>query len=136
MRRGSYNVRCMSIFLSGYYKIVTFIFVVLTCMLTLPRLSPVIFIKLPAPSPTYDCDDAAMAMYHHFNDFGIESTPVIGNLDMTGEKYNDSNHVWLLVKSGNREIAYDWGFPRLDRQHYEGYPISIDYLTYAMSKDR
>ncbi|HUT68649.1 MAG TPA: hypothetical protein VMW86_08910 [Dehalococcoidales bacterium] len=104
--------------------------------MTLPRLSPVIFPALPEPSPNFDCDDGALDMYRHFQGMGIESVPIVGNLDMDGEEYMESNHVWLLVKSGDKEIAYDWGIPRFDRQHYEGYTISLDYLLYAVAEDK
>jgi hypothetical protein len=125
----------MGLFSSGFYKIVTFVFVALTVVLTLPRLSPVIFPRLSEPSPAFDCDDATLAMYRYFQGLGIESTPIVGNLDLEGEDYDKSNHVWLLVKSGDKEIAYDWGLPRFDRQHYEGYTISLDYLLYAVNED-
>jgi hypothetical protein len=125
----------MGFFSSGFYKIVTFVFVALTVTLTLPRLSPVIFPRLSEPSPAFDCDDATLAMYRYFQGLGIESTPIVGNLDLEGEDYDQSNHVWLLVKSGDKEIAYDWGLPRFDRQHYEGYTISLDYLLYAVNED-
>jgi hypothetical protein len=125
----------MSAFSSGYFKIVTFIFVALSVALTLPRFSPVLFPRLSEPSPAFDCDDAALAMYRHFRNLGIESTPIVGNLNIKGEAYEDSNHVWLLVKSGDKEIAYDWGIPRFDRQHYEGYTISLDYLLSAVAED-
>jgi hypothetical protein len=120
---------------SGFYKIVTFVFVALTVTLTLPRLSPVNFPRLAEPSTAFDCDDATLAMYRYFQGLGIESTPIVGNLDLEGEDYDKSNHVWLLVKSGDKEIAYDWGLPRFDRQHYEGYTISLDYLLYAVNED-
>ena len=107
----------------------------LTVVLTLPRFSPVVFMSLPEPSPTFDCDDAALAMYRHFQSLGIESTPIVGNLDIEGEEYEKSNHVWLLVESGDKEIAFDWGLPRFDRQHYEGYTISLDYLLEAVAED-
>jgi hypothetical protein len=119
----------------GYFKILTFVFLALTVVLTLPRFSPVLFPRLPAPSPAYDCDDATLAMYRYFQGLGIESIPIVGNLDIEGEDYAQSNHVWLLVKSGDREIAYDWGLPRFDRQHYEGYTITLDYLLYAVGED-
>jgi len=93
-------------------------------------------IALPVPSDTFDCDDSALAMYNYFHGLGIEATPIIGNLKMDGEAYADSNHVWLMVKSGGWEIAYDWGTPRLDRQHYEGYPISLEMLLSAVEQDR
>ena len=125
----------MGFFSSGFYKILTFVFITLTVVLTLPRLSPVIFPRISEPSPAFDCDDATLAMYRYFQSLGIESTPIVGNLDLEGEDYDKSNHVWLLVKSGDKEIAYDWGLPRFDRQHYEGYTISLDYLLYAVNED-
>jgi hypothetical protein len=75
-------------------------------------------------------------MYRHFQNLGIDSTPIVGNLDMQGEEYMDCNHVWLLVSSGDRQIAYDWGIPKFDSQHYEGYTISLDYLLYAVAQDQ
>jgi hypothetical protein len=125
----------MRFFSGGFFKIITFVFMALTVVLTLPRLSPALFPPLPGPSPAYDCDDATLAMYRYFQDLGIDSTPIVGNLDVEGEEYVESNHVWLLVKSGDKEIAYDWGLPRFDRQHYEGYTISLDYLLYAVAED-
>jgi hypothetical protein len=74
-------------------------------------------------------------MYREFERLGIEATPIVGDLDKSGEAYMDCNHVWLLVKSGDKEIAYDWGTPRFDSQHYEGYTISLDYLLYAVNQD-
>jgi len=126
----------MGILSAGIFKIVAFMFITLAVMVTLPRLSPVIFPALPGPSPTFDCDDGTLDMYRHFQGLGIESEPIVGNLDMDGEEYMESNHVWLLVKSGDRNIAYDWGIPRFDRQHYEGYTISLDYLLYAVAEDK
>jgi len=93
-------------------------------------------IALPESSDTFDCDDSALAMYTYFHGLGIEATPIIGNLKMDGEAYMDSNHVWLMVRSGGWEIAYDWGTPRLDRQHYEGYEISLEQLLAAVAQDR
>jgi len=93
-------------------------------------------IAVSEPSATYDCDDSALAMYNYFQDLGIEAAPFIGNLKMDGEAYADSNHVWLMVRSGGWEIAYDWGTPRLDRQHYEGYEISLEQLLAAVAQDR
>ena len=120
----------------GILKILTFVLVTVAVMATLPRLNTVIFPSLQEPSDTYDCDDGTLAMYRHFESHGIESTPIIGNLDLDGEDYMESNHVWLLVKAGDRDIAYDWGIPRFDSQHYEGYPITLDYLIYAVEEDR
>ena len=99
------------------------------------QLNPVLFPAVGEPTAAYDCDDNTLAMYRHFEELGIESTPVVGNLDMTGESYLQSNHVWLLVGSGPNKIAYDWGTPRLDRQHYEGFKIDLDYLLYVVQQD-
>jgi len=126
----------MGIISGGIFKILTFVFIILAVVTVLPRLSTVIFPSLPEPSDTFDCDDGTLEMYRHFEGLGIESTPIVGNLDMQGEEYMECNHVWLLVKSGDRNIAYDWGIPRLDRQHYEGYTISLDYLLYAVEEDK
>ena len=126
----------MGYFSGGILKIVAFVFISLAVVLTLPRFNPVLFPHVGEPSATYDCDDSALEMYRQFQARGIEATPIVGNLDMNGEAYLESNHVWLLVRSGDREIAYDWGTPRFDRQHYEGYTISLDYLLYAVAEDR
>jgi hypothetical protein len=130
-----YNETGMKLFSKGYFKITAFVFIALMLMLTLPRLNRVAFPPVAEPSPFYDCDDATLTMYRHFRELGIESTPIVGNLDIEGEAYEMSDHVWLLVKSGDIEIAYDWGLPRFDRQHYEGYTISLDYLLYAVEED-
>ncbi len=125
----------------GYFsrklvKLFTITFVCLFVGMTLLRLSSMFFPQVPSPSATFDCDDSALAMYRHFQGLGIASTPIIGNLKMTGEAYAQSDHVWLLVKSAGLEIAYDWGTPRFDRQHYEGYKISLDYLLQAVQQDQ
>jgi hypothetical protein len=126
----------MRSYLSGILKIAAFILAAIAVLVTLPRFSPVLFPPVSEPSSTYDCDDDTLQMYREFERAGIESTPIIGNLNMSGEAYMECNHVWLLVKSGDKEIAYDWGTPRFDRQHYEGYTISLDYLLYAVNQDK
>jgi hypothetical protein len=98
-------------------------------------LNPVLYPAVGSPAPAYDCDDDTLAMYRHFEELGIESTPVVGNLELTGKTYLQCNHVWLLVGSGPNKIAYDWGTPRLDRQHYEGFKINLDYLLYVVQQD-
>jgi hypothetical protein len=120
----------------GLLKIAAFILASLAVLLALPHFSPVLFPPVTEPSAAFDCDDATLQMYRYFQDRGIESTPIIGNLKMNGEKYMECNHVWLLVKSGDKEIAYDWGTPRFDRQHYEGYTISLEYLLQAVKEDK
>jgi hypothetical protein len=120
----------------GLFKVVIFILIAMAVVLGLPQLNTVLFPVVGEPSATYDCDDAALDMYRHFEQLGIESTPVVGNLEMTGETYIQSNHVWLLVKSGDKLIAYDWGKPRFDKQHFEGYKIELDYLLYVVQQDK
>jgi hypothetical protein len=106
---------------------------ILVAVLTFSRPSS---IELPKGSSTFDCDDATLAMYQYFLSHSIKSTLIIGNLKMDGESYMESNHVWLLVKTVYGEIAYDWGTPRFDRQHYEGYRISLDVLLGAVEQDK
>jgi hypothetical protein len=125
----------MRYFSEGFFKIITFVFLALAVLLTLPRLSQAVFPQVQDASVTYDCDDATLDMYRQFQANGISATPIVGNLDMDNEDYENSNHVWLLVKSGDKEIAYDWGVPRFDRQHYEGYTISLDSLLEAIAAD-
>jgi hypothetical protein len=117
-------------------KISLFALFILTITLALVHLYTIVFPVVPGPSASFDCDDDTLAMYRHFQSLGIDATPIIGNLDMSEEKYLECNHVWLLVKSGHMNIAYDWGLPRFDRQHYEGYPISLDYLLHAVEQDK
>jgi hypothetical protein len=126
----------MAFFFRNLSKILSFLFIVVVVGLTFPRLSSIVFPSVPGPSPTFDCDDSTLVMYRHFQSLGIECTPIIGNLKMTGESYMESDHAWLLVKSGDLEIAYDWGTPRFDKQHYEGYPITLDLLLSAVEHDQ
>ncbi len=122
------------------YRRMTYIFalfpVILCLGLVIAQLISMGFPEVPSRSANFDCDDSTLAMYRHFQSLGIESTPIIGNLKMSDEPYAESNHVWLLVKNGGMEIAYDWGTPRFDRQHYEGYTINLDYLLQAVQQDR
>ena len=120
---------------SGILKIVIFISVVFSIITALPRLSPVLYPDVPEPGPTFDCDDGTLYMYRYFQSLGIESTPILGNLYAEGEDFLECNHVWLLVESGGKNIAYDWGEPRFDKQHYEGYVINLEYLLYAVADD-
>lgn len=126
----------MESFNRGILKIAVFIAVCLVVLAIFPRFSPVLYPPLPKPSAEFDCDDGALTMYYHFQRLGLESTPVIGNLNLNGEKYMECNHVWLLVQSGDKAIAYDWGEPKFDSQHYEGYAITLADLLYAVDEDR
>lgn len=117
-------------------KLAVFVFLTAAVTLVLLRLNPVLFPDVPGPSEGFDCDDSTLVMYEHFQKHGIESWPIIGNLDEEEETFGESNHVWLLVDFGGKKIAYDWGLPRLDKQHYEGYIISLDKLMLAVDYDR
>ena len=130
-----YNFNVVSCFASGILKIVIFISVAFSIITALPRLSPVLYPDVPEPSHIFDCDDGTLYMYQYFQSLGIESTPILGNLYAEGEEFLECNHVWLLVKSGGKNIAYDWGEPRFDKQHYEGYTINLEYLLYAVADD-
>lgn len=125
----------MGYFRPGLIKVIATAFIVTGVAALALLAGPVVFPRLPAPSETFDCDDGALAMYRHFRDAGIEARPVIGNLELDDEGYLDCNHVWLLVRFGEHEIAYDWGLPRLDSQHYQGYEISLDELLAAVAAD-
>ncbi len=113
-----------------------FIAVCLLVLAILPKMSPVLYPPVPPPSDSFDCDDSTLTMYRHFESLGIESTPFVGNLDLEDEEFTECNHVWLLVKAEEHDIAYDWGEPHFDNQHYEGYSITLDDLLYAVEQDR
>ena len=107
-------------------------------LMLVPIVNPV-FTSIPVvktPSAKYDCDDAALDLYKHFKQIGIPAIPIVGNLDLSGETFIQCNHVWLLVKINNQSVAYDWGQPRFDLQHFEGFEIDSDYLDYAVQTDK
>ena len=120
----------------GLVKIAMFAAACIIVVAALPKLNPLIYPDTPFPSDEFDCDDSTLSMYRHFQQVGIEATPIMGNLNMDGEKFMESDHVWLMVKSGDNIIAYDWGEPRFDRQHYEGYPVSLETLLQAVAEDK
>ncbi len=117
-------------------KLAGFVFLKTAVTLVLLRLNPVLFPDVSGPSETFDCDDGALAMYEHFQKQGIESWPIIGNLEKEEESFGESNHVWILVDFGGKKLAYDWGLPHLDKQHYEGYIIGVDKLLLAVDYDK
>ena len=126
----------MLYFSRGLVKIMIFLAACFIVLTALPKMSQVFYLPLPAPSEEFDCDDSALFMYQHFQQLGIEATPIIGNLKMNGEDFMESDHVWLIVEYGEHTIAYDWGLPRFDRQHYEGYAIDLDTLLVAVAEDK
>jgi hypothetical protein len=125
----------MGYFGTGWKRIPACGLAALVVTLALAGVGWVLLPRVPAASAAYDCDDGALAMYRHFRSLGIAARPIIGNLDRDGEAFSESNHVWLLVNILGRDIAYDWGRPRFDAQHYEGYGITLDDLLTAVAAD-
>jgi hypothetical protein len=123
-------------YLARYFRTSLIFFMALAVLLGLPQLNAFSLPLVSAPSANYDCDDETLDMYRYFTSLGLTCIPVVGNLDISGESYSQSNHVWLVVKSGGKFTAYDWGQPRYDKQHYEGYKITYDYLLYAVRQDQ
>jgi len=126
----------MEYYKCGILKIIMFLAACTIVLTALPRLSPILYPPVPAPSAEFDCDDGTLSMYRHFQQLGIETTPIFGNLNLNDEDFMETDHVWLMVKSGDNAIAYDWGVPRFDSQHYEGYPVDLDTLLYAVEEDK
>lgn len=100
----------------------------------LPVVTKLLF-AMPAPSAGFDCDDATLWMYDRLSAAGFPVTPVVGDLAVSGETYEELNHVWLLVDLGWLSLAFDWGTPWLDRQHYEGYPVTRERLLEFVAMD-
>lgn len=92
-------------------------------------------IDMPEPSETFDCDDSTLYMMQYFSDKGNDVYPVMGNLEMEYERPQDCNHAWLMVKLLGAWIAYDWGSPQTDNQHYEYYQLTKEQLVKAVQAD-
>jgi hypothetical protein len=101
---------------------------------------------VPRPSATWDCDDDALYMFDYFRKTWCASegrkisiVAVIGNLDIENEdvlKF-ESDHVWVILSmDGEYWIAYDWGEPCFDSQHYEGCIITYEELLQAVEWDK
>jgi len=101
-----------------------------------PEQLPQFDCNVPEPSATFDCDDSALYMYNYFTSLGYEVTLIKGNLDLTNETLLQADHFWVWVKIKDRAVAYDWGKPYYDEQHYEGYPISYEFLLLACEADK
>ena len=118
-----------------FHTLICFVLVSLVFIGLLPILAKTLFFQLPQPSVAFDCDDGTLLMYDRLSNLGIQVTPFVGNLLTTGEKYSEIDHIWILVEIGGMTIAFDWGTPRLDKQHYEGYPISYQELVEFVEQD-
>ena len=103
-------------------------------------LSPAILqygiIQTPGPSDTFDCDDSTMFTIHRLALLGIEGRPLLGNLNVEGELYWQSDHIWVVVEVFGRWVALDWGSVRFDAQHYQGYVVSHEDLVAFVEQDR
>lgn len=120
-------------------RLFLYLFMAILSLALVAALFPVIgraLFHMPNPSSSFDCDDATLVMYQHLERLGISTTPILGNLKMTGEEYLETDHVWLLVQFGRWNVAFDWGVPRITRQHYEGYSLTYDQLVYFVNQDR
>jgi hypothetical protein len=104
-------------------------------ILLAPSFSGALRPDVPEADAVFDCDDGTLYMYRHFTSLGYESIPVIGNLETTGEKITEVNHAWLMVKIDGHYLAFDWGEPRYDKQHYEYYPIDHYDLEWLVEAD-
>ncbi|MBI2848411.1 MAG: hypothetical protein HYX83_04470 [Chloroflexi bacterium] len=101
-----------------------------------PALLQSLYFHMPAPSAEFDCDDSTLLMWQRLNNIGIKSRPMLGNLKTTNESYLETDHIWLLVDIGPWSVALDWGAPRFDRQHYEGYIVTYDRLLAFVEQDK
>lgn len=125
----------MGYFSTGRKKVFGIATAALAVMLVLAGAAWVLLPDVPAASASFDCDDASLAMYLHFQKVGLSARAIAGNLHENGEDYAEADHVWLLVNVLGREIAWDWGMPCFDAQHYEGYEITLDDLLTAVAAD-
>jgi hypothetical protein len=114
-----YTTKVMVLFNHGVMKVAFFVFLTVAITLVLLRTNPILFPPVQGASETFDCDDSALAMYEHFQSYGIQSWPIIGNLEAEDEAFADSNHVWLLVDFGLKS-SLRLGMPPAGQQHYEG----------------
>ena len=109
----------------------------LTLVALLPVLADPLFFHMPSgPTTVFDCDDATLVMLQRFSSVGIKAVPILGNLKVSGEKYQEIDHVWVLAQIGGIKVAFDWGAPWLDKQHYEGFPITYDQLVGFVEQDK
>jgi cell division protein FtsB len=53
-----------------------------------------------------DCNDIAVSLWNMLLTAGIKSVIVVGNLDMVGETFAESNHAWLYVFNARGEVIY------------------------------
>jgi hypothetical protein len=93
------------------------------------------FFRLPDYSSSFDCDDSALLTISRLKTAGITATPLLGNLKTRGEKYSDSDHVWVVANIFWAQVAIDRGVFCADNQHYEGFPLSEHQLLEFVAQD-
>lgn len=119
-----------------FYLLVT-LFTVSVIFITLSSLMMQRFyFDMPQPSPEFDCDDGTLLMMERLSTLGIKSTPILGSLKKNGESYLESDHIWLLANIAGLRIAFDWGEPRFNAQHYEGYEVTLQQLLVFVEEDK
>ncbi len=91
--------------------------------------------QMPGFSESFDCDDSALLMVERLSQLGVTATPILGNLKIDTEAYLESDHVWVLANIFGLSVALDWGTPRFDRQHYEGYTLTSPQLLFFVEQD-
>ena len=115
---------------------ITFVSLSLLALLLIsPLLMRMVFFRMPAYSATFDCDDGTLLMMERFENIGITSTPILGNLKATDEQYGECDHVWLLADMFGRQLAFDRGVYYSGGQHYEGYLLSKEELLEFVAQD-
>lgn len=97
---------------------------------------PCAFPVIDIPADYTDCKEAVVYMYNHFDAQGYEVYPVVGNLELIDEELLECNHTWIMVMLyGEYWVAYDWGQPYFDEQHYHGYKMPIEAIRAGMGID-
>ncbi len=119
-----------------FYLLVTLSTVGVIFIVLSPLMTQMFYFDMPNPSPEFDCDDSTLLMMERLSTLGIRSTPILGNLKKNGESYQESDHIWLLVNIAGLRIAFDWGEPRFDAQHYEGFAVTPQQLLAFVQQDR
>ncbi len=118
-----------------YLRLALFAVSVIVIVLS-PLLIQMFYFNMPRPSSEFDCDDGTLLMMERLNAIGIKSTPILGSLKKNGESYQESDHIWLLVNIAGLRIAFDWGKPHFDAQHYEGFAVTHQQLLAFVQQDR
>jgi hypothetical protein len=76
-------------------------------------------------------------MHEYFTSQGFECTIVVGNLEMENEAFYQCKHVWVIVTSPDKKnLAYDWGVPQFDKQHYHGFSLTPKQLREVVLSDK